>query len=208
MKSYLFNKPLSELLRPTELNNYYGQEQIIGKNTLLNRMISTDDYSSFILWGPPGSGKTSIAKIIQRTTSNNFISMSAVTTGIKEIKDIMKKVNDDFGLYQNKTILFIDEIHRFNKAQQDAFLSYVEQGSIVLLGATTENPSFSVIAPLLSRMRVFIVKPLDQETLSILIDNALKENPHGNKQRSYYFLNEKMQSLQLLTAMRKSIGHA
>jgi putative ATPase len=139
-------------------------------------MIENDDLSSFILWGPPGCGKTTLANIIAKQTQSVFISMSAVTSGIKEVKDIMKDAEEKFNFFHQKTILFIDEIHRFNKAQQDAFLSYVENGSIVLIGATTENPSFSVISPLLSRMRVFILKPLEHDELMKILQRGLEKS--------------------------------
>lgn len=175
MNHYIFENPLSEMLRPESLDNYLGQISIVGNESLLRKMIDTDDYSSFILWGPPGCGKTTLAKIVQSKTANRFISLSAVTTGIKEVKDLMKETSGEYGLYRTKTILFIDEIHRFNKAQQDAFLSYVENGSIILIGATTENPSFSVISPLLSRMRVFILKQLSEHDLTIILNNGIKK---------------------------------
>ncbi len=172
----LFMSPLSELVRPTSMKEYIGQYGVVGEKSLLLKMIENDDLSSFILWGPPGCGKTTLANIIAKQTSGVFIAMSAVTSGIKEVKDIMKEAEDKFNFFHQKTILFIDEIHRFNKAQQDAFLSYVENGSIVLIGATTENPSFSVISPLLSRMRVFILKSLEHEELMKILQRGLEKS--------------------------------
>lgn len=172
----LFMSPLSELVRPTAMKEYIGQYDIVGEKSLLLKMIENDDLSSFILWGPPGCGKTTLAHIIAKKTQGVFISMSAVTSGIKEVKDIMKEAQDKFALFRQKTVLFIDEIHRFNKAQQDAFLSYVENGSIVLIGATTENPSFSVISPLLSRMRVFILQPLGHDELMKILQRGLEKS--------------------------------
>lgn len=172
----LFMSPLSELVRPATMAEYIGQYNVAGENSLLLKMIENDDLSSFILWGPPGCGKTTLANIIAKQTQGVFISMSAVTSGIKEVKDIMKDAEEKFNFFHQKTILFIDEIHRFNKAQQDAFLSYVENGSIVLIGATTENPSFSVISPLLSRMRVFILKPLEHEELMKILQRGFEKS--------------------------------
>lgn len=172
----LFMSPLSELVRPVTMKEYVGQHSIVGEKSLLLKMIENDDLSSFILWGPPGCGKTTLAHIIAKQTQGVFVAMSAVTSGIKEVKDIMKEAQDKFDFFHRKTILFIDEIHRFNKAQQDAFLSYVENGSIVLIGATTENPSFSVISPLLSRMRVFILKPLEHDELMKILQRGLEKS--------------------------------
>lgn len=165
--------PLAEKMRPTELSFFVGQDEVIGENSILRKMIETDRYSSFILWGPPGSGKTTIARIIFNKTALFCKTVSAVTQGIKETKEIMEEANKNLNLYGKQTILFVDEIHRFNKAQQDAFLPYVENGTIVLIGATTENPSFSIISPLLSRMRVFALKRLNDFDIVKLLKSAI-----------------------------------
>jgi len=164
---------LSERLRPKSIEDFISQQDIIGNSSLLYKMIKDDNLSSFILWGPPGSGKTSIASIIQHNTKNIWVSFSAVVSGIKEIKEIMEQAENNFILHGKKTILFIDEIHRFNKSQQDAFLPYVEKGTIILIGATTENPSFSIISPLLSRMRVFVLKKLKDSDIELMIERSI-----------------------------------
>jgi putative ATPase len=166
--------PLAEKMRPLKLEDFIGQDEVVGKNTLLKKMIETGNLSSFILWGPPGCGKTTIANIIAKLSTQLFESFSAVISGIKEVKEIMEQAENNLRITGKKTILFIDEIHRFNKAQQDAFLPYVEKGTIILIGATTENPSFSIISPLLSRMRVFILKKLKDNEMALLLKNAVK----------------------------------
>ena len=168
------NLPLAEKMRPIILDDFIGQNDAVGKGTLLRKMIETKELSSFILWGPPGSGKTTLAKIISNVTDTKWKSLSAVVTGIKEVKAIMQEAKEILKLTGKKTILFIDEIHRFNKAQQDAFLPHVEQGTIILIGATTENPSFSIISPLLSRLRVIVLKQLKDKEILSLIDRAIK----------------------------------
>lgn len=169
--------PLADRMRPRTLEEFYGQEHLLGKGRLLRQLIESDNITSMILWGPPGVGKTTIAMIIANMTHSEFITFSAVTSGIKEIKDIMKKAEED-RLRGKKTVLFIDEIHRFNKAQQDAFLPHVEKGNIVLIGATTENPSFEVNSALLSRSRVFVLKALEVDDIIKLSKKAL-EDPRG-----------------------------
>jgi putative ATPase len=166
--------PLAERVRPRNLQEYVGQEHIIGNGKVLRNIIQSDNISSMILWGPPGVGKTTLAMIIAEITRANFITFSAATSGIKEIKEVMTKAEEALqrGI---RTILFIDEIHRFNKSQQDAFLPHVEKGNIILIGATTENPSFEVNSALLSRSRVFVLNPLDIKELMKLLKNALSD---------------------------------
>ena len=169
--------PLASRLRPESLEEFAGQQHLIGEGKVLRRLIDQDKISSMIFWGPPGVGKTTLASIIAERTHADFVNFSAVTSGIKEIKEVMAKAENArrLGL---KTLVFVDEIHRFNKAQQDAFLPYVEKGSIILIGATTENPSFEINAALLSRCKVFVLQSLTGEDLTGLLKRALK-NPKG-----------------------------
>ncbi|MBR3294739.1 MAG: replication-associated recombination protein A [Clostridia bacterium] len=166
-------QPLASRLRPHNLDEFVGQEHLVGEGKVLRKLIESDSISSMIFWGPPGVGKTTLARIIASSTKANFIDFSAVTSGIKEIKQVMQKAEDGrrFG---EKTILFVDEIHRFNKAQPDAFLPYVEKGSIILIGATTENPSFEVNNALLSRCKVFVLQPLTTENIVSLLKRAIE----------------------------------
>ena len=168
------SEPLASRMRPRNLEEFVGQQHLIGEGKLLRKIIESDNVSSMIFWGPPGVGKTTLAKIIAAQTKSEFITFSAVTSGIKEIKEVMKDadINKKMGI---KTIVFVDEIHRFNKAQQDAFLPFVEKGSIVLIGATTENPSFEVNNALLSRCRVFVLKELSTEDIISLLKRALTD---------------------------------
>lgn len=166
--------PLAARLRPSSLADYVGQKHLLGKGKILYNLIEKDMVSSMIFWGPPGVGKTTLARIIAQQTQAHFINFSAVTSGIREIKAVMKEA-EDARLYGRKTIVFVDEIHRFNKAQQDAFLPYVEKGSIILIGATTENPSFEVNAALLSRCKVFVLKALEVSDLVELLQHALQD---------------------------------
>ena len=153
----LAGRPLADRMRPQSLDEFIGQEELLGPAKPLRVQIERDDLSSMLLWGPPGCGKTTLARIIARTTKSEFIPFSAVLSGIKEIKEVMAKA-EATRRYGRRTIVFVDEVHRFNRAQQDAFLPHVEAGNILLIGATTENPSFEVIAPLLSRMKVYVLK--------------------------------------------------
>ena len=172
------NAPLAERMRPRTLAEFAGQEHLIGPGKPLRVQIDRDDPSSMIFWGPPGVGKTSLAKIIAETTQASFLEFSAVLSGIKEIKQVMVQ-SEQAAKMGSRTILFVDEIHRFNKAQQDAFLPYVERGSIRLIGATTENPSFEVISALLSRCRVYVMKPLAEDQLIDLLRKALNDRERG-----------------------------
>lgn len=166
--------PLADRVRPRNFDEFVGQKHILGKGKLLRQLIESDNITSMILWGPPGVGKTTIAMIIARMTNAEFINFSAVTSGIKEIKEVMQRAEESKHRGM-RTVLFIDEIHRFNKAQQDAFLPYVEKGSIILIGATTENPSFQVNSALISRSRVFVLNALEIQDLVELLSNAVKD---------------------------------
>ena len=167
------NEPLASRLRPENLEQVFGQSHLLGPGKILRELITQDRVTSMILWGPPGVGKTTLAQVIAKQTKAGFISFSAVTSGIKEIKKIMQEAEANTA-YGQKTIVFVDEIHRFNKAQQDAFLPFVENGSIVLIGATTENPSFEINSALLSRLKVFVLKQLTKEQLVELLDRACR----------------------------------
>ena len=171
--------PLAERMRPRDLDELIGQEEVIGPGTSLRSAIESDLVGSLILWGPPGSGKTTLARIIAHRTESHFVSYSAVLCGIKEIKAVMKDAEDQRRLHGRRTILFMDEIHRFNKAQQDAFLPHVESGNVILIGATTENPSFEVISALLSRCRVVILRQLRPEELMEVMKRALADPERG-----------------------------
>lgn len=168
-------QPLAARLRPQSLEAFAGQSHLLGEGKILRRLIESDQISSMIFWGPPGVGKTTLARIIASQTKSVFIDFSAVTSGIKEIRTVMQKAEDN-RRYGERTIVFVDEIHRFNKAQQDAFLPFVEKGSIILIGATTENPSFEINSALLSRCKVFVLHALEPEDLQTLLQRALKDN--------------------------------
>ncbi len=165
--------PLADLMRPTSLDDFVGQEEIIGKNTLLRKMIENDKLTSMIFWGPPGVGKTTLAYIIAKSTNSVFKQLSAVSSGVKDIKEIIEEAhfNQSMG---KKTILFVDEIHRFNKTQQDAFLPHVENGDVILIGATTENPSFEVNSALLSRTKIYVLNSLTSENIVEILKRAIK----------------------------------
>ncbi|MCD8118486.1 MAG: replication-associated recombination protein A [Lachnospiraceae bacterium] len=170
-------QPLAARLRPETLDEYVGQTHLLGRGKVLRRLIEEDQVSSMIFWGPPGVGKTTLARIIARRSKATFIDFSAVTSGIKEIREVMQKA-DANRRYGERTIVFVDEIHRFNKAQQDAFLPFVEKGSIILIGATTENPSFEINSALLSRCKVFVLKELTSDDLKTLLERAVRD-PRG-----------------------------
>ena len=171
--------PLASRLRPRTLDEVVGQKHIIGKDKLLYRAIKADKLSSIILYGPPGSGKTTIARVIANTTSSIFLQINATTSGKKEMEDVVKEAKSNLGMYGKRTILFIDEIHRFNKSQQDYLLPYVEDGTIILIGATTENPYFEVNSALISRSIIFELKPLDKEDIKILLTRAVTDEERG-----------------------------
>ncbi len=191
------NIPLASRLRPASLENFVGQEHLLGPGRMLRQLIEKDQISSMIFWGPPGVGKTTLASIIAGRTKADFINFSAVTSGIKEIKEVMNQAEQGrrMGI---RTVLFVDEIHRFNKAQQDAFLPFVERGSITLIGATTENPSFEVNAALLSRCRVFVLKALEETDLIRLLNNALK-NPAGFGSQNIQITAEQLRAIALFS---------
>ena len=180
--SSFHSEPLASRMRPINLEEFVGQQHLIGEGKILRKMIESDNVSSMIFWGPPGVGKTTLARIIAKQTKSEFITFSAVTSGIKEIKKVMEDADNNrkFGV---KTIVFVDEIHRFNKAQQDAFLPFVEKGSIILIGATTENPSFEVNNALLSRCRVFVLKELSSEDIMSLLKRALTDDRGFGKEK-------------------------
>jgi len=176
--SHQADRPLADRMRPETLEEFVGQLHILGPGKPLRKQIERDELASMILWGPPGSGKTTLAMIIARKTKSEFVRFSAVLSGIREIKEVMAAAEKS-RRYGRRTILFVDEIHRFNKAQQDAFLPYVERGDIVLIGATTENPSFEVISALLSRAKVYMLAPLSTEEILTLLRRALEDVPRG-----------------------------
>jgi putative ATPase len=173
------SRPLADRMRPRTLQEFVGQSHLLEEGCLLRGLIAKDRIISMIFWGPPGSGKTTLASLIARESQAHFMSFSAVLSGVKEIRGVVDEAQSQLRYHQRHTILFVDEIHRFNKAQQDAFLQHVESGLITLIGATTENPSFEVIAPLLSRARVLLLKPFSAEELAIIISRAMTDQDRG-----------------------------
>ena len=169
-------QPLAERLRPKSLDDYIGQKHLVGEGAILRKMIDAGRISSFILWGPPGVGKTTLAQIIANKLETPFYTLSAVSSGVKDVRDVIEKAKSSRFFSQASPILFIDEIHRFSKSQQDSLLGAVEQGTVTLIGATTENPSFEVIRPLLSRCQLYVLKSLEKEDLLQLIDRAINED--------------------------------
>ncbi len=190
--------PLAERMRPQSLQEIVGQENILGKGKLLESMLESGSLPSLILWGPPGTGKTTLARILARSTRSDFVYFSAVLSGVKEVRKIVEQARALRDQEQRGTIFFIDEIHRFNKSQQDAFLPHVENGLFTLIGATTENPSFQIIAPLLSRCRVLVLTSLEEKDLALILQKALEDSKNGlgDKKLSYG-----PDSLELLTAL-------
>jgi len=178
-KAAAASKPLADRMRPKSLDEFVGQSHVLGKEGLIRKAIEKDRIFSMILWGPPGCGKTTLARLIANETGSYFVHFSAVLSGVKEIRSVIKDAKNQQKLYQKSTILFVDEIHRFNKAQQDAFLHHVESGLITLIGATTENPSFEVIPPLLSRCRLIILNALSSDNIAVIINRALKDSERG-----------------------------
>lgn len=176
-------QPLAERMRPKSLDGYVGQKHLVGPNKVLRRMIESGHLVSFILWGPPGVGKTTLAKIIAQTLDLPFYTLSAVSSGVKEVREVIERAKKDLFFEKRSPILFIDEIHRFSKSQQDSLLEAVEKGTVTLIGATTENPSFEIIRPLLSRCQVYTLQPLEEEDLLGLLDKVLKEDPVISKKQ-------------------------
>ena len=173
------NAPLAARMRPQTLDDLVGHEEVVGPGTVLRKAIEADRLSSLIIWGPPGSGKTTLARIVATTTRAHFVSLSAVTSGVADIRLAIKEAQERLGLHGQRTVLFVDEIHRFNKGQQDALLPHVEDGTVVLIGATTENPSFEVNAPLLSRARVVILNALGDAAIGVILQRALVDLERG-----------------------------
>jgi len=186
------DRPLADRMRPQDLDEFVGQEALLGEKTILRRAIEEDRVFSMLFWGPPGTGKTTLAQVIARRSRSMFVPYSAVTVGVKEIKELAAKARDDLKYSGTKTILFLDEIHRFNKTQQDYLLPHVEHGTLILIGATTENPSFEVNSALLSRMRVFVLEPLPPEALKQILLRSIADRERGLGKLEVEFSGEAM----------------
>ncbi|MCA9835091.1 MAG: replication-associated recombination protein A [Thermomicrobiales bacterium] len=187
--------PLATRMRPRTIDELVGQEHVIGPGTLLRKAIEADRLSSLILWGPPGTGKTTTARVIANTTKADFIALSAVTSGVADLRKAIAQASDRLGMHGTRTVLFIDEIHRFNKAQQDAILPHVEDGTVILIGATTENPSFEVNAPLLSRSRVITLNSLTDENIKTIVQRALVDEERGLGSQQFAITDEALDLL-------------
>ena len=191
--------PLAARMRPRTFDEFVGQDEIVGPGRVLRRSIEADRLPSIILWGPPGTGKTTLATLIAGVTKSHFSAVSAVASGVADLRKITAEARDRLGMHGQRTILFVDEIHRFNKAQQDVILPYVEDGTVVLIGATTENPSFEVVSPLLSRSRVFALKPLTQEQIEEIVRGAIADSERGLGPQNVELGEEAMASLVTLS---------
>ena len=187
--------PLAEKMRPKSLGDFIGQDHIAAEGSLIHSAIEKDRIFSMILWGPPGCGKTTLATIIANETSSYFVQISAVLSGVKDIRAVIEEAKNQQILNRKRTILFVDEIHRFNKSQQDAFLNHVESGLITLIGATTENPSFEVIPALLSRCRVITLNPLSPDNIEVILYRALKDNENGLGKKNLSISNDALNHL-------------
>ena len=191
--------PLAARMRPRRFDDFVGQEHIIGPETVLRRAIDSDRLPSVILWGPPGTGKTTLANLIATSTKSHFTAVSAVASGVADLRRAAAEAQERLGMHSQRTVLFVDEIHRFNKAQQDVILPYVENGTLVLIGATTENPSFEVVSPLLSRSRVFALEPLTEGQVGSILRKALRDREHGLGGRRIEVDEEAMAALMTLS---------